>query len=92
MPPHLKKLMNQANLENGTYEQIVTNCEEEVLEQNSFESPDELKMNTMSQHATTTNADRLRPKSHHCKKTWTLQKPMSPAKKKKKLKALKLVA
>ena len=25
MPPHLKKSLNQAHLENGTYEQIVTN-------------------------------------------------------------------
>ena len=24
MPPHLKKSINQAHLENGTYEQIVT--------------------------------------------------------------------
>ena len=27
MPPHLNKLINQAHLENGTYEQIVTHLE-----------------------------------------------------------------
>ena len=27
MPPHLKKTINQAHLENGTYEQIVTHLE-----------------------------------------------------------------
>ena len=40
MPPHLKKLINQAHLENGTYEQIVTHLERE-LELNSLEYPDE---------------------------------------------------
>ena len=29
MPPHLKKSINQAHLENGTYEQIVTHLEKE---------------------------------------------------------------
>ena len=36
MPPHLKKSINQAHLENGTYEQIVTHLERE-LELNSLE-------------------------------------------------------
>ena len=40
MPPHLKKSINQAHLENGTYEQIVTHLERE-LEPNSLEYPDE---------------------------------------------------
>ena len=35
MPPHLKKSINQAHLENGTYEQIVTHLERE-LELNSL--------------------------------------------------------
>ena len=30
MPPHLKKSINQAHLENGTYEQIVTHLEREI--------------------------------------------------------------
>ena len=46
MPPHLKKSINQALLENGTYEQIVTHLERE-LELNSFEYPDETQMNTV---------------------------------------------
>ena len=36
MPPHLKKSINQAHLENGTYEQIVTHLERD-LELNSLE-------------------------------------------------------
>ena len=47
-PPQLKKLLNQAHLENGTYEQIVTHLERE-LELNSLEYPDETQMNTDAQ-------------------------------------------
>ena len=47
MPPHLKKLVNQAHLENGTYEQIVTLLERE-LELNSLEYPDETHMKTVT--------------------------------------------
>ena len=47
MPPHLKKSINQAHLENGTYEQIVTNLEKE-LELNSLEYADETQMNTVT--------------------------------------------
>ena len=47
MPPHLKKSINQAHLENGTYEQIVTHLERE-LEFNSLEYPDETQMNTVT--------------------------------------------
>ena len=47
MPPHLKKSINQAHLENGTYEQIVTHLETE-LELNSLEYPDETQMNTVT--------------------------------------------
>ena len=46
MPPHLKKSINQAHLENGTYEQIVTNLERE-LELNTLEYLDETQMNTV---------------------------------------------
>ena len=46
MPPHLKKSINQAHLENGTYEKIVTHLERE-LELNSLEYPDETQMNTV---------------------------------------------
>ena len=46
MPPHLMKSINQAHLENGTCEQIVTHLERE-LELNSLEYPDETQMNTV---------------------------------------------
>ena len=46
IPPHLKKSINQAHLENGTCEQIVTHLERE-LELNSLEYPDETQMNTV---------------------------------------------
>ena len=67
MPPHLKKSINQAHLENGTYEQIVTHLERE-LELNGLEAPDELPINNVSQKPTNTNADRPKPTCHHCKK------------------------
>ena len=44
MPPHLKKSINQAHLENGTYEQIVSHLERE-LELNGLEAPDEMPIN-----------------------------------------------
>ena len=47
MPPHLKKSINQAHLENGTYEQIVTHLERE-MEFNGLEYPDETQMNTVT--------------------------------------------
>ena len=47
MPPHLKKSINQAHLENGRYEQIVTHLERE-LELKSLEHPDETQMNTVT--------------------------------------------
>ena len=47
MPAHLKKSINQARLENGTCEQIVTHLERE-LELNSLEYPDETQMKTVT--------------------------------------------
>ena len=47
MPPHLKKSINQAHLENGTYEQIVTHLWKE-LELKSLEHADETQMNTVT--------------------------------------------
>ena len=47
MPPHLKKSINQAHLENGTYEQIVSHFERE-LELNGLEAPDEMPINTVT--------------------------------------------
>ena len=66
MPPHLKKSINQAHLENGTYEEIVTHLERE-LELNGLEAADELPINKVSQQPTNTNADRPKPTCHHCK-------------------------
>ena len=67
MPPDLKKAKNQAHLENGTYEQIVTNLERE-LELNGLEAPDDLQINTVSQQLTNANADRSKPTCHQCGK------------------------
>ena len=66
MPPHLKKSINQAHLENGTYEKNVPYLERE-LELNCLEAPDELPINNVSQQPTNTNADRPKPTCHHCK-------------------------
>ena len=67
MPPHLKKSINQAHLENGTYEQIVTHLERE-LELNGLEAPDEPPVNTVSHNTANANADRTKPTCHYCKK------------------------
>ena len=47
LPPNLRKSINQAHLENGTYEQIVTHLERE-LELNCLENPDETQVNTVT--------------------------------------------
>ena len=67
MPPHLKQSINQAHLENGTYEQIVTHLERE-LELNGLEAPDEIQINTVGHNTVHANADRPKPTCHHCKK------------------------
>ena len=67
MPPHLKKSINQAHLENGTYEQIVTHLERE-LELNGLEAPDELQIKTVTQNTVNANADRTKPTRHYCRK------------------------
>ena len=67
MPPHLKKSINQAHLENGTYEQIVSHLERE-LELNGLEAPDEMQLNTVMQQGTQQNSEKPKPTCHHCKK------------------------
>ena len=47
-PPHLRKSINQAHLENDTHEQIVSHLQGE-LELNSLEAPDELQINIVTQ-------------------------------------------
>ena len=67
MSQHLKNSINQAYLENGTYEQIVTHLERE-LELNGLEAPDELQLNTVSHNTANVKADRTKPTCHYCKK------------------------
>ena len=67
MPPHLKKLINQAHLENGAYEQIVSHLEKE-LELNGLEAPDEMPIHTVTQRAPQQNSDKPKPTCHHCRK------------------------
>ena len=67
MPPHLKNSINQAHLENGTYEQVVSHLERE-LEFNGLEAPDEMPINTVTQQAPQQNSNKPRPTCHHCKK------------------------
>ena len=67
MQPHVNKSIDQAHLEKGIYEQIVTHLESD-LELNGLEAPDELQINTVSHNTANTNADRHKPTCHHCKK------------------------
>ena len=67
MPPHLKKSVNQAHLENGTYEQIVSHLERE-LELNGLEAPDEIQINTVTQPVEQQNSEKPKPTCHHRKK------------------------
>ena len=67
MPPNLKKSINQAHLENGTYEQIVTHLEWE-LELNGLEAPDDLQVKTVSHNSVYANVDRPKQACQHCKK------------------------
>ena len=66
VPPHLTKSINQAHLENGTYEQIVS-CLEKELQLNGLEAPDQLQMNTLTQQATQQNQGKTKPTCHHYK-------------------------
>ena len=72
MPPHLKISSNQAHLENGMYEQIVSHLERE-LELNGLEAPDEMPINTVTQLAPQQNSNQPRTTCHHCKKQVTIK-------------------
>ena len=67
MPPHLKKSIKQAHLENGLCKQIVSHLEKE-LELNGLEAPDEMPVITVTQQATQQNSEKPKPTRHHCKK------------------------
>ena len=67
MPPHLKKSINQAHLENDTYEQIVSHLERE-LELNGLQASDEMQLNTVMQQDTQQNSERPKATCQHFKK------------------------
>ena len=73
MPSHLKKSINQAHLENGSYEQIVSDLERE-LELKGLEAPDEMPINTVTQQAPQPGSNKPKPTYHPCKKTRSLSK------------------
>ena len=64
---HLKKTKNQADLENGTYEQIVSHLGR-ALELNGLEAPDEMPINTVTQQTPQQKCDKPRATCHLCKK------------------------
>ena len=82
MPPNLKKSINQAHLENGTYEQIVSHPKRE-LELNGLEAPDEMPINTVTQQAPQQNSNKPRPTCQHCKKRGHYQNQCRQLKRKK---------
>ena len=67
MPPHLEKSINQEQLENGTYRQIVSHLGRE-LELNALEAPKELQIKTVMQQVTQQIPEKHKPTSHPCKK------------------------
>ena len=82
MPPHREKSINQAHLENGTYEQIVSHLERE-LELNGLETPDKMAKNTVTQQAPQQNSNKPRPTYHHCKEPGHYQTQCSQLKREK---------
>ena len=83
MHPRLKISINQAHLENGTFEQIVSHLERE-LQLNDLEAPDELQINTVTQQATQQNTEKPRPSCHRCKKSGHYRNKCRQLKRKKK--------
>ena len=67
MTPYLKKWINQAHLENGTYEQFVSHLERD-LELIGLEDSDEMQINTVTQQASEQNTEQSKPTGHFCKK------------------------
>ena len=57
-PPHLKISINQAHLENGTYEHIESHLEKEL---NGLGAPDELQLKTVTLQATQKNPEKHEP-------------------------------
>ena len=78
----MKKSINQAHLENGTYERIASRLGKE-LELNGLEAPDELQINTATQQITPQNPVKPKPTCHHCKKPghyWNKCRQLKPEK------------
>ena len=70
LPPHLKRSLNLAYLENGTYDQIVTHLEKE-LELSGLENDGELTIPTMTAVAPNDNqqnTEQTKVVCHYCKK------------------------
>ena len=72
IPTNLKKSINQAHFEDGTYEKIVSHLERE-LELNGLEAPDEMPINTVTQQAPQQNSNKPRPTCHLCKNQVTIK-------------------
>ena len=91
LPPKMKRSVNMARLENGTYEEIVAHLERE-LELNALEESDDLPIATMASASTSnnnllsnginTNKD---AQCSHCKATDHFYKSCPKLKKKKEL-------
>ena len=82
LPPHLKKSIDQAHLENGMYEQIVSHLEKE-LELNGLEAPDEMPINIVTQQPPQQNSEKPKPTCYHCKKPGHYQNPCRQLKREK---------
>ena len=70
MPPHLKKSINQAYLENGTYDQIVKHLERE-MELNGLEADEPLVKTQMTATKKEQNAEKTNKKQNEKAKTQT---------------------
>ena len=70
LPPHLKRSLNLAHLENGTYDQIVAHLEKE-LELSGLENDGELTIHTMAAlppNDNQQNSEQPKIVCHYCKK------------------------
>ena len=63
MPSHLKKSLNQAHLENGSYKQIMSHLRRE-LELNGLEAPHKMQRNTVTQQANKLHNKTLKIPNH----------------------------
>ena len=73
MPPHLRKSINQAHLQNGTYEQILSHLERE-FELNGLETPDEQRRKHFHETSYTTKLRRAQTNLSSLQKTRSLEK------------------